>query len=161
MSWLKKSWISKQLLAHVLKNRRSKNIWKFLRKSLLRFSLLRREIIHNRSSRPEVFCEKSALRNFAKFAGKQLCQSLFFNKVATLLKARLCHSCFSMNLAKLLRRPSFTHRTPPAAASEIKTTFNRNNFSLYSFSENFLNFSQNTETSTSARLFLFSKLLNQ
>ena len=36
----------------------------------------------NRSSRPEVFCEKGVLRNFAKFTGKQLCQSLFFNRVA-------------------------------------------------------------------------------
>ena len=35
-----------------------------------------------RSSRPEVFCEKGVLRNFSKFTGKHLCQSLFFNKVA-------------------------------------------------------------------------------
>ena len=32
--------------------------------------------------RPEVFCKKDVLRNFAKFTGKHLCQSLFFNKVA-------------------------------------------------------------------------------
>ena len=31
-----------------------------------------------RSSCPEVFCEKGVLRNFAKFTGKHLCQSLFF-----------------------------------------------------------------------------------
>ena len=31
-----------------------------------------------RSSRPEVFCKKVVLRNFAKFKGKHL--SLFFNK---------------------------------------------------------------------------------
>ena len=35
---------------------------------------------------PEVFCKKGFLRNFAKFSGKHLCQSLFFNKVKTLLK---------------------------------------------------------------------------
>ena len=35
-----------------------------------------------RSSRPEVFCKRGVLKNFAKFTGKQLCQSLFFNKVA-------------------------------------------------------------------------------
>ena len=35
-----------------------------------------------RSSHPEVFCKKGVLRNFAKFTGKHLCQSLFFNKVA-------------------------------------------------------------------------------
>ena len=33
---------------------------------------------------PEVFCKKSALKNFAKFTGKHLCQSLFFNNVAGL-----------------------------------------------------------------------------
>ena len=36
---------------------------------------------HNvRSSHVEVFCKKGVLRNFAKLAGKHLCQSLFFNK---------------------------------------------------------------------------------
>ena len=35
-----------------------------------------------RSCRPEVFSEKGVLRNFAKFTGKHLSQSLFFNKVA-------------------------------------------------------------------------------
>ena len=28
-----------------------------------------------------MFCEKDVLKNFWKFSGKQLCQSLFFNKV--------------------------------------------------------------------------------
>ena len=37
-----------------------------------------------RSSRLEVFCRKGILRNFSKFTGKHLCQSLFFNKVAGL-----------------------------------------------------------------------------
>ena len=36
--------------------------------------------------------KKSVLRNFAKFTGKHLCQSLFFNKVAV-----------PVNLAKFLR----------------------------------------------------------
>ena len=44
------------------------------------------------SSRPEVFCKKGVLRNFAKFTGKHLWQSFFFNKVA---------------FAKFLRTPSF------------------------------------------------------
>ena len=47
-----------------------------------------------RKQTPEVFCRKGVLRNFAKFTGKYLCHSLFFNKVAclrpaTLLKKRL------------------------------------------------------------------------
>ena len=57
----------------------------------------------NRSSRLEVFCEKGVLRNFAKFTGKHLCQSLFFNKVAG-----LWHRCFPVNFAKFLRTPFFT-----------------------------------------------------
>ena len=36
----------------------------------------------SRSSRPEALCKKSVLKNLAKFIGKHLCQSLFFNKVA-------------------------------------------------------------------------------
>ena len=69
--------------------------------------------IINRSSRPEVFSEKGVLRNIAKFTGKYLCQSLFFNKVAdlrpaTLLKKKLWHNCFSVNFAKFLRTPFVT-----------------------------------------------------
>ena len=37
---------------------------------------------NSRSSRPEMFYKKDVLRNFTKFTGKHLCQSLFFNKVA-------------------------------------------------------------------------------
>ena len=37
-----------------------------------------------KSGRPEVFCKKDVLRNFTKFTGKQLCQGLFYNKVAGL-----------------------------------------------------------------------------
>ena len=52
-----------------------------------------------RSTRPEVFHKKAVLRSFAKLTGKHLCQSLFFNKVAslrpaTLLKKRLWHMYF-------------------------------------------------------------------
>ena len=54
------------------------------------------------SSRPEVFCKKSVLRNFTKFTGKHLCQSLFFNKVAGLR-----HRCFPVNFVKFLRTRFF------------------------------------------------------
>ena len=59
-----------------------------------------------------MFCKKDILRNFAKFTGKRLCQSLFFNKVAglrpaTLLKKRLWHRRFPVNFAKFLRAPFF------------------------------------------------------
>ena len=42
-----------------------------------------------RSSRPEVFCKNGVLRNFVKFTGKHLCQSLFFKKVTGLRPATL------------------------------------------------------------------------
>ena len=45
---------------------------------------LLRILSNTTSSRPEVFFEKSILRNFAKFTGKHPCQGLFFNKVTGL-----------------------------------------------------------------------------
>ena len=55
----------------------------------------------------EVFYKKGVLKNFIKFTGKYLHQSLFFNKVtglpATLLKKRLWHRCFPVNFVKILR----------------------------------------------------------
>ena len=64
---------------------------------------------------PEVFYKKNVLRNFTKFTGKHLCQSLFINKVAglrpaTLLKKRLLYRCFPVNFVKLLR--TLFYRTP-------------------------------------------------
>ena len=70
-------------------------------------------LIEFRSSRPEMFCRKGVLKNFAKFTGNHLCQSLFFNKdlrPATLLKKRLWHRCFLVNIAKSLRAPFFTEQ---------------------------------------------------
>ena len=59
---------------------------------------------------PKVFYEKSVPENFRKFTGKQLCHSLFFNQIAclgpaTLLKKRLWHRCFAVNVLKFLRTP--------------------------------------------------------
>ena len=60
-----------------------------------------------------MFYKKSVLRNFTKFAGKQPCQSFFFNKVAdlryaTLVKKRLWYRGFPVNFVKFLRTPFFT-----------------------------------------------------
>ena len=65
----------------------------------------------NRSSHRRCFVRKGILRNFAKFTGEQLCQSLFFNKVgdlkpAALSKQRLWCSCVPVNFAKFLGTPS-------------------------------------------------------
>ena len=52
-----------------------------------------------KSSCPEVFCKKGVLKNFAKFTGKHLCQSLFFNKVAG-PEAWTLAQVFPVNFAK-------------------------------------------------------------
>ena len=51
---------------------------------------------------------KDVFKNFAKFTGKHLCQSHFFNKVvglrpATLWKKRLWHRCFPGNFERFFR----------------------------------------------------------
>ena len=52
--------------------------------------------------------KEGVLKNFVKFTGKHLCQSLLLNKVAglypaTLLKERLWHRCFRVNFVKFVR----------------------------------------------------------
>ena len=70
--------------------------------------LLMTEAVVRMCSIKKVFLKKSVLKNFTKFAGKRLCQSLFFNKVAglrpaTLLKKRLWPRFFPVNFVKYLR----------------------------------------------------------
>ena len=72
------------------------------------------------SSRPEVFCKKGVLRNFAKFTGKSLCQSLSFNKVAGLacnfIKKETLAQVFSYEFCEISKN-TFYYRTPLVAAS--------------------------------------------
>ena len=79
-----------------------------------------------RYSRPEVFCKKGVLGNFAKFIGKHLCQNLFFNKVAGLrpepcnfVKKETLAQVFSCEFCEISRN-TFSYRTLPVAASECK-----------------------------------------
>ena len=51
--------------------------------------------------------KEGVLSNFAKFTGKHLCQSLFFNKVAGL---RPLVRVFPVNFVKFLRTPFFVER---------------------------------------------------
>ena len=56
----------------------------------------------------EEVCKKGVLKDFTKFLGKHLWQSLFFNKIAvlrpvTLLKKKLWHMCFPVSVMKFLR----------------------------------------------------------
>ena len=69
-----------------------------------------RDIKSSQKQPSEVFYKKVVLRNFAKFNGKHLYKSLFFNKVAglypaTLLKNILWHRCFPVTLSKFRRTP--------------------------------------------------------
>ena len=79
----------------------------------------------NRSSHRTCSIKKGDLRNFAKFTGKHLCQSPFFNKVAglrpaTLLKKRLWHRCFTLNFAKFLRTPSLQNTSGRLLRAKVK-----------------------------------------
>ena len=61
-----------------------------------------------RSSRSQIFFKIGVLKKFTIFTGKLLCWSLFLMKLqafmpATLLKKRLQHRRFPVNIAKFLR----------------------------------------------------------
>ena len=67
---------------------------------------------------PEVFCKKGFLRNFAKFSGKTPVP-VTCARLATLLKKRLWHRCFSCHFCEIFIN-TFFHRTPLVVASEIR-----------------------------------------
>ena len=75
-----------------------------------------------RSIHPKMSCEKSVLKNFTKFTGKNMCRSLLFNKIAcirlaTFLKKRLWHSClFFCSFLEIFKNSLF-YKTPRLAAS--------------------------------------------
>ena len=60
-----------------------------------------------RSSHQKCSMKKDVLKNFTKFTGKHLCQSLFLNR-ENLLKKGLWHRCFPVSFAKFLGTPFFT-----------------------------------------------------
>ena len=63
-----------------------------------------------------MFCEKSVVRNFAKFTGKHLCQSLFFNKVAcNFIKKETLTQVFCCEFCEISKN-TFSYRTPLMAA---------------------------------------------
>ena len=58
-----------------------------------------------RSSHQRCSIKIGLLKNFLKFAGKHLCQSLF--QVCNIIKIRLWHRSFPVNFAKFLRTPIY------------------------------------------------------
>ena len=70
-----------------------------------------------------MFCKKGALRNFAKFTGKNLGQGLFFNKVAglrptTLFEKESLAQLFSCEFCEIFKN-TFFYGTPRVATSII------------------------------------------
>ena len=68
-----------------------------------------------------LFCEKGVLRNFAKFKGKHLCQTLFLQQSCSLqarkfIKKGTLAQVFSCKFCKISEN-TFCYRTPPVAAS--------------------------------------------
>ena len=65
-----------------------------------------KKVKKRRWRRPEVFCKKGVLRNFAKLTGKQLCQGLFL--MAQVFSCEFCE----------ISKNTFCYRASPVAASE-------------------------------------------
>ena len=63
--------------------------------------------------------KKDVLKNFSKFSGKHLSQSLFFNKKETLffIKKETLKQVFSCEICEISKN-TFSYRTPPVAASD-------------------------------------------
>ena len=69
-----------------------------------------------------MFCKKGVLKNFVKFTGNFLYQSLFFNKVPGCSFS--LDQVFPVNFAKFVGTPFF-YRTPPASQYPfLQSTFN-------------------------------------
>ena len=74
-----------------------------------------------RSSHRRCSVKIGVLRNFTKFTGKDLCQSLFFNKVAglrpaTLLKKRLWQRCFFREFCEISKNTFSTEHLQRTAS---------------------------------------------
>ena len=68
-------------------------------------AVVRRSSTKYRSSCPEVFYKKGVFKNFTKFTGKHLCQTL-----------AQVFSCKFYEIFKII----FFYRTPPVATSKIR-----------------------------------------
>ena len=69
-----------------------------------------------RKIRPYAFCKKDVYRNFTKFTGKHLCQSLFFT--LNFIKKETLAQVFSCKFFKISKN-TFSYRTPQMAATVL------------------------------------------
>ena len=90
-----------------------------------------------------MFYKKGVLRNFTKFTGKHLCQSLFFNKVAGLR-----HRCFLVNFVKFLRAPFLQNPSGRLVLNIVKYKFE-----LFGIESNIVNIATSIWNSTKVSLF--------
>ena len=102
---------------------RKEHIWQFADITPGRYNGLSKDV---EAATRGVLQKKGVLKNFAEFTGKQLCQSLFFNKVAglrcaTLLKKKLWYRCFPVNFAKFFRTSFFTEHLRVTASEDAKS----------------------------------------
>ena len=78
-------------------------------------------------SRPEVYCKKGVFRNFAKFTGKQLRQSLFFNNVvdlrpAALLKKEALAQVFPCEFCEMSKNPFLQNTSSGSLSVQVCDT---------------------------------------
>ena len=96
---------------------RSKNIYYF-------FGLDMQKVIWIcRNSRPEAFCKKGVLRNFAKLTGKHPCQRLFLNKVAGLACTFIKKETLAQVLSCEFSKNTFSYGTPLVTAFEYTKNY--------------------------------------
>ena len=89
-----------------------------------------------------MFCKKVILKNFPKFLGKQLCQSLFFNKVAgacNFIKKETLAQLFSCEFCDIFENAFFYRTTLVVASANIKTRFQNHINQYFLKSEIFIN----------------------
>ena len=85
------------------------------------FYFVFRENVFLRSSLQEVFYKEGVLKSLAKFTGKHLCQSFFFNKVAdtcNFIKKEALVQVFACEFCEISKN-TFLERTPLMTASVV------------------------------------------
>ena len=90
-------------------------------KNSVDYSITSEVIVFLQKEPPEVLCKKGYFRNFAKFTGKHLCQSHFFNKVAgqacNFIKKEALVQVFSCEFCEISTNTFFTEHFRTTASA--------------------------------------------